>query len=355
MSRPTCFSIDLDALRHNFQMIRKHAPSARMIAMVKANAYGHGLLRVARALPEADAFGVACLEEARVLRDGGCLQNIILMEGFFSVEELPLLSQSQCDVAIHNAEQLQQIETVDHLSQPLSVWIKINSGMNRLGFFPEEISDVFCRLKQCEKVKSVRLMSHLSDADVVDHAKTHQQIRVFKQLLKDFSVEGSLANSGGVLACPDSHCQWIRPGILLYGVSPLKGTVGEQYALKPVMHLSSKIIAIRKQRQGDAIGYGSTWVCPEDMPVGTVAVGYGDGYPWHAISGTPVLVNGIRSQIIGRVSMDMLTIDLRACPNADIGDEVVLWGRGLPVETVAEYVGTISYELLCSARDRSYP
>lgn len=353
MSRPAKIEIDLSALRHNFQQVRQLAPQAKVLAMVKANAYGHGLVRIANALSDADGFGVACIEEALFLRQAGIQQKIVLVEGFFTADELSLIAEYQLDTVIHNSHQLEILRKVK-LSKPVNVWLKINTGMNRLGFLTHYVHQVYQQLQACEWVKQITLMTHFADADVLDKDTTQQQIKQFVDVAQNFECERSLANSAGILAWPQSHADWVRPGIMLYGVSPVANKMGRDYQLKPVMTLKSEIIAIHNLQRGDAVGYGGTWICPEDMRVGIIAMGYGDGYPRQAKNDTPILLNGKKALLIGRVSMDMISIDLRTQPDAKIGDPVVLWGSELPVEQISQASGIFSYELLCGV-DRSYP
>jgi alanine racemase len=352
MSRPARALLDAGALRHNLQQVRRHAPKARIMAVVKANGYGHGLAWVAQTLGEsADAFGVSSVEEGVQLRLAGVTRPVCLLEGFFTADELPLLSKQRLEPVVHNEAQLRALATVP-ASSPLTVWIKADTGMHRLGFPPAAVPDVVQQLRRASTVTQVRIMSHFARAEFSNDDATRSQINDFANLTRNLELETSLANSAGILAWPASHLDWVRPGIMLYGASPLMDKDATALDLQPVMTLESALIAVQPRKKGDAIGYGGDWRCPEDMPVGVVAIGYGDGYPRHAPPGTPVLVNGRRVPTVGRVSMDMITLDLRSQPQAKIGDPVVLWGRGLPVEQVAESAGTLSYELLCHVTER---
>lgn len=351
MSRPAKVAINLSALRHNFSRIRTLAPDSRVMAIVKADAYGHGLVRIAQSLEQADAFGVACLEEARELRQAKIQQRIILLEGPYSGEELTKISQLGLDMVVHDLSQLEMLEQ-NQLNKPVCIWLKLDTGMHRLGFSPDLASQALARLEQSAGVKEIRLMTHLASANNREDPMTRKQLQCFSQFNENMSLEKTIANSAGILAFPDAHVDWVRPGIMLYGVSPFSDSNGSQEGLKPVMTLQSKLITVRTLKAGDPVGYGATWRCPEDMSVGVVAAGYGDGYPRHAESGTPVLVNGKRVELIGRASMDMLTVDLRSQPQAKTGDPVVLWGEGLPVEEVANHAGTIPYEVLCAVHKR---
>ena len=343
--------VDADALRHNFNQVRRLAPRAHVMAVIKANGYGHGLSWVANTLAAADAFGVSSVEEGLALRQAGVMQPVCLLEGFFTADELPTLAEHQLAPTIHDESQIQALSQAT-LPAKLTVWIKIDTGMHRLGFAPHDLPKVLARLRACTSVGDVRLLSHLANAEVASDPSAKLQIETFLTHTKNLGLETSLANSAGIVAWPDSHADWVRPGIMLYGVSPVAGKSAAQLSLRPVMTLQTSLIAVHKRKHGDAIGYGGDWRCPRDMPVGVAAIGYGDGYPRHATAGTPVLVNGRRVLLVGRVSMDMITLDLSSQPQARIGDPVILWGKDLPVEEVAQSAGTIAYELLCHVTER---
>lgn len=351
MTRPLQARIDLGALRHNLQRAREAAPDSRVMAVVKANAYGHGLVRVAQALRDVDGFGVACIEEAVTLREAGVRAPISLLEGFFASDELTAISHYRLTPVIHSEHQLILLEAAV-LPQPIDVWLKIDTGMHRLGVAPEVSEPLYRRLQNSPNVAEVGLFSHLAYADDRRSAQTSQQCERFQAATQDISGARSLANSGGLLGWPETHFDWVRPGLMLYGVSPFSGSTASEHGLRPVMTLESRLIAVNRFERGAAIGYGGAWVCPEDMAVGVVAAGYGDGYPRHAPTGTPVLVNGQRTQIVGRVSMDMLCVDLREQPDARIDDPVVLWGGELSVEEIARCAGTIPYQLVCAVASR---
>lgn len=339
-------SIDLDALQHNFAVVRRHAPHSKIIAVLKANAYGHGLLPVAHALARADAYAVARVEEALVLRANGFTKPILVLGGFFSAEALPLLATHDLQTTIHTREQLALLEQA-HLPAPIKVWLKLDTGMNRLGLRAEELPAFIERLTRCKNVvQPFNLMTHFSQSDEQDGPATQLQIAEFNRLTAHLPGERAMANSAGILAWPDSRSDWIRPGIMLYGASPFGGQLASDHDLRPVMTLKSQLIATRACKQGENVGYGGHWVAHHDTTLGVIAVGYGDGYPRMAPEGTPVLVNGRRVPIVGRVSMDMITVDLGPGAHDKSGDEVTLWGEGLPVEQVAEKIGTIPYELL---------
>ena len=351
MTRPARACIDLTALKHNFNRVKQAAPGSRVMAIIKANAYGHGLLDVARSLADADAFGVAMLEEAIALREAGFDRRIVLLEGAFDAGEFMLISGYRVDVVVHHRSQLEMLEQA-RLARPLDVWLKLDTGMHRLGFPPAAVADVVQRLKHVGQVGSIFFMSHFACADEQDHPSARDQLQRFHEATDDLAGERSLANSAGILGWPAARFDWVRPGIMLYGSSPLSGATARQLDLHPVMTLETRLIAVNEHRQGEAVGYGGDWVCPESMPVGVAAIGYGDGYPRHLPSGTPVLVNGRPAALAGRVSMDMVTIDLRSMPEAAVGDTVTLWGRGLPVDDIAGRAGTIAYELLCGISAR---
>ncbi len=344
--------IDLDACRHNLSIAKEAAPDSKCIAIIKANAYGHGMVEIAKALNDADMFGVARIDEAIQLREAGITVPVLLLEGFSSENELNLVRQHKLDCVIHNESQLNLFE--QSTGEKISVYLKIDSGMHRLGFNPDDVVDVMQRLKQNTNVNTtVKLMTHLANADDKQDDTTLKQIEVFYQSIESFSAsETSIANSAGILGWPQSHALWNRPGIMLYGVSPFIKGKASDHNLKPVMTLSSQLVAVKKIKKGESIGYGGTYICEKDMIVGIVAIGYGDGYPRHAKTGTPVLVNNKRCSLLGRVSMDMICIDLDEQPAAKVNDPVVLWGEGLPVEEIAESADTIAYELLCGVTNR---
>ena len=351
-SNTTQAVIDLTACRHNLSVAKQAAPESKYLAIIKANAYGHGIVQIAQALSEADAFGVARIDEAIQLREADITAPILLLEGFTSERELSLVHEYQLDSVIHNENQLLLLE--QSKDKAITVWLKIDTGMHRLGFDPNDVKNVIQRLAQCPDVNQpVKLMTHLANADDKNDVKTLKQIEVFYQSIDSQSTnETSIANSAGILGWPQSHVSWNRPGIMLYGVSPFINSCSNEHNLKPVMTLSSRLIGVKKIDKGETIGYGGTYVCDKDTIVGIVAIGYGDGYPRHAKTGTPVLVNGIRCPLIGRVSMDMICVDLSEQESAQVNDPVVLWGNGLPIEEIAESADTIAYELLCGVTNR---
>lgn len=351
MARPARARLNTQALLHNLQQVRRHAPAARVMAVVKANGYGHGLAWVAATLRDVDAFAVSSAEEGVALRTAGIKQPIVLLEGFFSRDDLSTLQTHRLTPVVHDEHQLRLLEA-DQARTPTSLWVKIDTGMHRVGFAPGDWRTVLKRLRHLPNLRALRALTHFANADNVADPMTRTQIELFQSQVHGLGVETSLANSAGIVAWPASHADWVRPGIMLYGASPLLGKTAAELDLKPVMTLESALMAVHQRKRGDAIGYGGSYVCPEDMPVGVIAVGYGDGYPRHAPAGTPVLLNGERVPLAGRVSMDMITVDLRTQPRARIGDPVVLWGEGLPVDEVATRAGTVSYELLCHVTER---
>ncbi|TCZ88384.1 alanine racemase [Lysobacter sp. N42] len=358
MARPTSATIHVDALRHNLGQVRARAPRSRVMAVVKADGYGHGLERVARALAGADAFGVAALSDAERLRAAGISQPILLLSGFDEPGDIPRLRELNVWTTIHHASQLEMLEQAAP-GEPLDCWLKLDSGMHRLGFAPEAFGDAHARLwaMRGSRVGDIVLMNHFASSDEFADspsrgAQTREQLAVFREVTAGLPGARSLANSAAVLGWPEAHDDWVRPGGALYGMSVVDGRVGADFGLRPAMTLSTRLIAVNRVRRGARIGYAGTWECPEDMEVGVAAIGYGDGYPRAAPAGTPVLVGGRRTQVIGRVSMDLMTIDLRGVPGARVGDPVLLWGAELPVETIASAARTIGYELTCSITRR---
>lgn len=352
MSRDTAALIDLVALRHNLNRVRSLAPAQKILALVKADAYGHGLIPAARALADVDCLGVAHLDEALELRDSGITTPILILEGAFDVRELQQISQQQFRMVIHSIEQVDMLETT-RLMKPLSAWLKIDTGMNRLGVELKDVDECIERLQASGKLADITLITHFACSDEPQHPLNKLQLDHFLQATQKYSFPRSMANSGGILFHSTSHFDWVRPGIILYGASPASETDGKQIGLKPVMTLRSEIIAIRVVHKGESVGYGCRWIAERDSVIGVIAIGYGDGYPRHAVNGTPVLVNGQRAPLVGAVSMDMITVDLtELSTSANVGDPVILWGEGLPVEEIAKYTDTICYELLCQMTRR---
>jgi len=350
MTRPIQARIDLAALTHNLARARELAGESHVMAVVKADAYGHGLERCVRAFDAADGFGLLTLEEALGLRRAGITRPLCLLEGFFHSDELATLAQNDIAVVVHHAWQLEAL--AQHAVGEISVWIKLDSGMHRVGFRAADLAAVVDRVRAMNGVHIAGFMSHLARADETACDETGRQLEHFAAACGAYGAPLSLANSAALTAWPATRLDWVRPGIMLYGAAPLAGRSAAELGLRPAMTLQSALIAVNHCRAGDAIGYGGSWRCPADMPVGVVACGYGDGYPRHAPAGTPVLVGGRRVPLVGRVSMDMITVDLRLYPQATIGEPVVLWGGELPVEEVATAAETISYELLCRVTAR---
>lgn len=354
--REARLGISLSALHHNLQCVREAAPYARVMAMVKADAYGHGARLVAETLVEADAFGVAFLDEALALRAAGIVQPIAVLEGVFSDGEMAEAVRQRLTVVVHQEAQIGFLERC-RLSGPADVWLKLDSGMHRLGFSPEHAVTAFRRIRAARVTGEVGLITHFAAADVLESPQTEKQIACFRAVQQVLTRNGervlpdSLCNSAGILAWPAAHGAWVRPGIMLYGSSPFADRTAAELGLRPVMTLTSRLIAINPVQQGEPVGYGATWTAPRDTRIGVVAVGYGDGYPRHARNGTPVLVGGHRVPLVGRVSMDMITVDLGDLP-VSIGEHCVLWGEGLPVDVVAAHADTLSYELFCKVTAR---
>ena len=346
--RPIKALISLDAMAHNLRVARRVAGATKLLAVVKANAYGHGLSRAIRALQAADGFAVLTVEEAANLRQMGVQHPILLLEGVFSPDELPLSAELNVWPMIHCTQQLDWL--MQPRAKPLHVFIKFDSGMHRLGFALAELDSVLDRLKSIPHMAGITLMTHFGQAD--EAAGVAQPLQAFQSRIAHTGLPWSTANSATLLRYPAAHGNWARPGIMLYGASPFADTPAAELDLKPAMTLMSAIIAVQTLQAGDGVGYGLTYRAPHAIRIGTVACGYGDGYPRHAPTGTPILVNGKRARTLGRVSMDMLCVDLTDMPDARIGSPVVLWGAGLPVEEVAHAAETISYELLCALAAR---
>lgn len=346
-TRTAQISIDAEALRHNLQRVKTFSPDSKVIAVVKANAYGHGDRTAIEALSDADLFALATPNEAISLRRSGISRPLLVLQGFSGIEELTKLAGHDIQIVVHQTQQIDLLERCPDLK--LDVWLKADTGMHRLGMPVEKVESAYQRLKACESVKDIHLMSHFANADEPAHPMNKTQLSVFMGLSKNIEqCELSLANSAALIAISESRLQWVRPGIMLYGASPLAGKTAEELGLAPVMQFESKIVAVQTLKKGDDIGYGSVWRCPEDMRMGVVAAGYADGYPRHAGIGTPVWVNNTLCPLVGRVSMDSLCVDLRGV-DADVGDRAVLWGKELSVDVVAKNAETISYEILCHA------
>ena len=352
MSRVANATINLTALKHNFSIAKAAAPQSKVMAVIKANAYGHGILSIANALHRADALAVAHIEEATYLRLNRVAKRIIVLQGFSDAAELGMFIEDQLEPVVHNIEQIKILEQTP-LKYPMNVWLKIDTGMHRLGVAVEEFEQCWQRLQAIPELNNnVYLMTHFANADDVVDKTTDAQIELFSKLTNHLQAPKSLANSAGILHWSHSHSDWIRPGIMLYGGSPYCDKSATELDLKPVMTLRSSIIAIKPIKKNERVGYGSTWTATKATNIAIVGIGYGDGYPRHVDPGTPVLINGKEYPIVGRVSMDMLSVDLGEQSEISIGDEVILWGEGLPADRIAQNAGTIAYELFCQVTTR---
>jgi alanine racemase len=349
MPRPIRATISAGALAHNLRVARGHAGDAKIWAVIKANAYGHGLERAARALRESDGFAVLDFEEAARLRRAGVDKPILMLEGLFQAQDSELLAQHSLTPVIHHAGQVELLRRAPPAA-PIDVYVKVNSGMNRLGFTSESLRASVAALRALPRVRTLTMMTHFADADGASGVRA--QLDRFHGLTKDFEGPRSLANSAALLRFPEARGDWVRPGIMLYGGSPFADRSAEALGLRPAMTLRSELIALQRLRDGERIGYGFSYEAAGDMTIGVIACGYGDGYPRHASAGTPVLVNGRRARIVGRVSMDMITVDVSDIPEARIGSPVTLWGEGLSADEVAASAGTLSYELFCALAAR---
>lgn len=347
--RPARALIDLQALRHNYQLARELS-GAKALAVIKADAYGHGAVRCAQALQaEADGFAVACIEEALALRAAGIHGPVLLLEGFFEASELELIVQHDLWCVVHSLWQLEAIEKAS-LSKPITVWLKLDSGMHRVGLHPKDYQSAYQRLQATGKVARIVLMSHFARADELDCSASNDQVAVFQAARQGLNAEISLRNSPAVLGWPQIPSDWVRPGIMLYGSTPFEVPQAQAQRLQPVMTLESKVISVRELPAGEPVGYGARFISQRPTRVGVVAMGYADGYPRLAPTGTPVMVAGKRSQLIGRVSMDMLCIDLTDVPEAGLGSPVELWGKNVLASDVAIQAGTIPYQIFCNLR-----
>jgi len=348
MTRPVQARIDLSALENNLHVARR-ATAARLMSVIKADGYGHGLLRAADALAATDGYALLDIRDAVRLREAGFRQAILLLEGFFGAEELPVIAEYDLSCVIHDAAQIAMLDAYPG-NGSLDVWLKVNTGMNRLGFAPQQVAQAMDQLRRQRAVRDITLMTHFANAD--EARGVAEPLALFNDVASPYRVARSLANSAALLRYPATHGDWVRPGIMLYGASPFADVSAQQLGLKPAMTLSSRIIATQQLRAGDEVGYGALFRADHAMRIGIVACGYADGYPRSAQNGTPVLVDGQRTVTLGRVSMDMLYVDLGALPQADVGSRVVLWGEGLPIEEVARAAGTVSYELMCALTPR---
>ena len=347
--RPARAIIDLQALRHNYQLARETA-GAKALAVIKADAYGHGAVQVAQALePDANGFAVACIEEALELRAAGIRAPILLLEGFFEADELDLIVEHDFWCVVHSLWQLEAIEQAN-VRKPLVVWLKLDSGMHRVGLHPKDFQAAYQRLLASGKVAKIVLMSHFARADEPDCPSSTEQLAVFEAARQGMAAEISLRNSPAVMAWPNVPSDWVRPGIMLYGATPFDQPQAVADQLQPVMTLESKVICVRELPAGEPVGYGATFITERASRIGVVAMGYADGYPREAATGTPVWIDGQPSQLLGRVSMDMLCVDLSHLPASGLGSRVELWGKNVLASKVAAHAGTIPYRIFCNLR-----
>jgi alanine racemase len=349
MSRPIQATISATALRHNYAVAKAAAPRSMVLAVVKANAYGHGVERVANAIPDADGFAILEIDGALMLRERFPAKPVVLLEGFFDAEDLRLASAADLGCAIHHEGQLALLEA-EKPNRPIDAFLKINTGMNRLGFLPANAKPALERLRRSGTTRSITLMTHFASSEVPGGIE--DAVRRFDEATKGVDLPRTLANTGAIFSQPRAHADMVRLGIGLYGATPFGDRPAATLGLKPVMTLASRLIAVQELQPGDAVGYGGHFQAERPMRIGVVACGYADGYPRHAPSGTPILVAGGRSGTVGRVSMDMITVDLTPVPHAAVGSPVVLWGEGMPVDEVAIAAGTVGYELLCGVTAR---
>jgi alanine racemase len=346
-------TIDTGALRHNLERVRNWAPRSKIMAVIKANGYGHGLVAVARALEAADSFAVARVDEGLILRTAGIEKPTVLLEGVFDRTQLDAAAGAGFELVVHTAEQIELLREAG-AGEPFRVWLKFDSGMNRLGFKGDEFETARRELSALTRVKSpINLFTHLACADDPELPATNQQLGRFAEVTHSLPGERSIANSAAMMSFPQAQADWVRPGLLLYGVSPFEGSIGADFGLKPAMTLHSHLIAVKELVAGERVGYGGDWTATRPTRLAVAAVGYGDGYPRSLGSGSPVLVNGRRAPLAGRVSMDMIGIDVTDLPQIPkLGDPVILWGAGLPVEEIAVWADTVPYELLCGISQR---
>lgn len=343
--------INTKALQHNFAQVKGFAPKSKVLAMIKADAYGHGAVAVAKALVDADGFGVARLSEALALRQAGISNRIVIMGSVNNIEEMLQAVEANVEIMVHQSEHLDWLEQLTPAA-PIPVWLKLDTGMHRLGFSGAAAEQAYARLMaNASVVKPFVAVSHFAAADAKVSSVTKAQLEAHFQMTEGWAVQHSLANSPAILNYPESHQDWVRPGIMLYGVSSIENTTGQDFGLQPVMSFRAQVIAINRYAAGDRIGYGGTYCCDKPTRVAVVNVGYGDGYPRHAVSGTKVLLNDRIGKLVGRVSMDTISIDIGQNPLA-LGDEVVLWGEGAPVEQLADAATTIGHDIVVGLTSR---
>jgi alanine racemase len=351
MRRNAIASIDLAAIRHNLKIVRNLVPNSKIVSVVKADGYGHGITRVAGALQDSDLLAVAIPGEATALRDGGWSGRLLMLEGFTDVDDFELAHSLSAETVVYHQSQLEMIKQRGW-DAGKKIWLKLDTGMNRLGFPLGDTGAAYSELASIAGNDAIILMTHFACADEPGNPMTAGQIQRFDKSIEGLGAEQSLANSAGILNFSDSHRDLVRPGILLYGISPDPGQAASEIGLKPAMTLTTELIAVNHCRKGETVGYGATYECSEDMRIGVAAIGYGDGYPRHLRNGAPVLVNGKYARLAGRVSMDLITLDLRGHDDAAVGDPVVLWGKGLPAERLAPWADAVPYELICGVTGR---
>lgn len=339
------------AILHNYEKIKSFCGQRPVMAVLKANAYGHGIISVAKTLSHADSIGVASIQEAIQLREHEITHQIVLLEGVNHEHELELVERFDLDVVVHNDVGLGLL-CENNFEKPIRVWLKLDTGMHRLGFYEADFHQAYRQLKQQKWLKEIFLMSHLACADDIQSPVTHQQLKQFKKATQKYPERKCLANSAGTLAWPETHYDYVRSGLMLFGCSPLVASTGADHQLIPAMEFQSEVIALKPIKAGESIGYGFSWTAEKDTQIAIVSVGYGDGYPRHATSGTPVSINGQNYPLVGRVSMDMITIDVGDHSPVSIGDTAILWGEALPVEIIAQHANTIPYQLLCNFTKR---
>ncbi len=344
-------TIHAAALRNNLAVVRRLAPHARVMAAVKSDAYGHGLAFAAQALSDADAFGLARLEEAIALRQSGFKQALVLLEGVINATDLAIAGAHDLEVVVHTAEQIEWLAAYRG-EHRFTVWLKIDTGMHRLGLPEADAAAAARRLTAMHSVADLRLMTHFAASEALAASTTDEQLARFDKATRGLSFARSAANSAAIIARPDAHFDWVRPGLMLYGMSPFTNRPAAEWGLQPAMTLSTRLIAVHDIDAGESVGYGGIWTAQRRSRIGVAAVGYGDGYPRTMRDSAMVRVRGREAPLAGRVSMDMITIDLSNVPDATLGDEVICWGKGLPTERVAEFAATIPYELVCRVTAR---
>ncbi len=346
--------VDLNALAHNVSVVKQNAPTSKIMAVIKANAYGHGLLTIAQHLNQVDALAVARVDEGIKLRENGLNQRIVVLQGFISADELTLIDRYQLEPVIHSNTQVDALlDYANKIKHLFSVWLKIDTGMNRLGLSEDDFHLAYHRISEYFQDRiNIQLMTHLSNADSRQDIKTKQQVSTFLSAVSSYDNPCSIANSAAILDYHTAIKEWVRPGLMLFGVSPFPDKTSVDFNLKPVMSFFSRLIAIKTIKEGETVGYGSHWTAPKTTRIGIASIGYGDGYPRHAEYGTPIWINGRRAPLIGPVSMDMITLDLTDHPEAKIADQIMLWGKDLPIEEIAIFTKTIPYTLLCGITQR---